>query len=45
VVKEDGRGQAVAVRSHIERKVLGKVERKMKGAHLFFVGAAMEASK
>ncbi len=45
VLEEAGLRQGVAVRSHIEHKVLGSVERKMKGAHLFFVGAAMETSK
>lgn len=43
VWREDDKGYAVQVRTHIEHKVRGHWERKMANSHLYFVGAFAEA--
>jgi len=39
VWRENGDGYAVQVKTHIEHKVRGHLERKMANSHLYFVGA------
>jgi len=43
VWKKNGKGYAVEVRTHIEHKVRGHLEKKMANSHLCFVGAFPEA--
>jgi prepilin-type N-terminal cleavage/methylation domain-containing protein len=38
VWKEDGKGYAVQVKTHIEYNIGGHLERKMANSHLFFIG-------
>lgn len=42
--KDDG-GYAVEVKTHIEHKIRGHLERKMANSHLYFVGAFREVLK
>ncbi len=43
VRRENGKGYAVQVKTHIEHKVRGHWERKMANSHLYFVGALQDA--
>ncbi len=45
VWRENGKGYAVQVRTHIEHEVWGHWEKKMANSHLYFVGALGEAFK
>jgi len=39
VWQKNGNGYAVEVRTHVEHKIRGSVEKKMANSHLYFVGA------